>query len=202
MIGPPQPTPIRSNTVGNVTTTLNKVGNEFVISTGAASVVLSYNNTPIGTNGVWKPIGAVQTGQHLRGGVAASAVPASSRSGPLTAPAIMFRTPGIVFAGTSVALESAELTFNQDLNGDNVIGPPQPTPIRSNTVGNVTTTLNKVGNEFVISTGRAASVVLSYNNTPIGTNGVWKPIGAVQTGNTYEVALHLANSNEFQILDH
>ena len=75
---------------------------------------------------------------------------------------------------TSVALATAETTFNQDLNGDNVIG-LNSTPIRSSTVGNVTTTLGMLGNGVVISTG-AASVVLSYNNTPIGINGVWKPI--------------------------
>ena len=178
-----------------MTTTLGVVGNEFVISTGTTSVVLSYNNTPLGTNGVWRPIGAVQTGNTYEVALQLSGT-SEFQIWTIDGTGNYVSDTGIVL-GTSVALELVETTFNQDLNGDNVIG-LNLTPIRSDTVGNVTTTLGVVGNEFAISTG-TTTVVLSYNNTPLGTNGVWRPIGAVQTGNTYEVALQLSGTSEFQI---
>jgi hypothetical protein len=196
IIGPPTAAPIRSNTIGSVTTTLSVLGNEYMISNGTTSVVLSYNGVAVGTNGVWKPIGAVQVGSQYEvafqlSGTSEFDIWTINSSGN-------YVSDGGVVLATSAALEAAELTFNQDLNGDHIIGPPTATPIQSDTVGSVTTTLSMLGNEYTISNG-TTSVVLSYNGVAVGTNGVWKPIGAVQVGSQYEVAFQLSGTSEFDI---
>jgi Tryptophan-rich Synechocystis species C-terminal domain/RTX calcium-binding nonapeptide repeat (4 copies) len=192
----PKSTLVQSNTVGSVTTTLSVLGNEYMISNGTTSVVLSYNGVAVGTNGVWKPIGAVQVGSQYEvafqlSGTSEFDIWTINSSGN-------YVSDGGVVLATSAALEAAELTFNQDLNGDHIIGPPTATPIQSDTVGSVTTTLSMLGNEYTISNG-TTSVVLSYNGVAVGTNGVWKPIGAVQVGSQYEVAFQLSGTSEFDI---
>ena len=75
-----------------------------------------------GQFGAWTPIGAEQTAS---GYEVAWKVPApiSIRSGTPTAAAITSQDIGAV-SGTSTALESLETSFQQDLNGDGVIGLP------------------------------------------------------------------------------
>ena len=170
---------------------------ESVISTGTTSVVLSYNNTPLGTNGVWKLIGAVQTGNTYEVALQLSGT-SEFQVWTINSTGNYVSDIGIV-SGTSVALESAETTFNQDLNGDNVIW---------SSAADADTKQHRWQRDHHPQQGRQRICdqhwhherrQLSYNNTPLGTNGVWKPIGAVQTGNTYEVALQLSGTSEFQI---
>ena len=102
-------------------------------------------------------------------------------------------------SGTSAALESIETSFNDDLNGDGVIGPPPPTVIESNGSMSLLTD----GTNYFLEPNGGTAVKLSYNGAPVtvGQFGGWTPIAAAQTATGYEVALKLAGSDQFTIWD-
>src|SRR5260370_702802 len=99
-------------------------------------------------------------------------------------------------SGASAAIENAETSFHQDLNGDGVIGLPSGTVIQSFGA----TRLVQVGIHFFldnISTG--AGTELKYNSSAVATGeftaaggGTWTLIGAEQTASGYEVAWKVA----------
>jgi len=86
---------------------------------------------------------------------------------------------------TSLALESLETTFNQDLNGDGMIGPTK-TVIQTDGP----TSLTQVANEFFLDNSSGVGPALQLNGAPVvaGQFGGWTPIGAVQTAGGYDVA--------------
>ncbi len=90
-------------------------------------------------------------------------------------------------SATSYALEELELTFNEDLNGDGTTG-PTTTPIATNG----TTTLAQVANQYQLNpAGAETGPFLEFNGGPVTTTSFpagWTPVGAVQTGDGYEVA--------------
>jgi hypothetical protein len=82
-------------------------------------------------------------------------------------------------------LELLESTFNQDLNGDGVIGPTK-TVIQTDG----STSLTLVANEFFLDNSSGVGPALQLNGAPVvaGQFGGWTPIGAVQTAGGYDVA--------------
>jgi hypothetical protein len=88
-------------------------------------------------------------------------------------------------SGSSYALESYELTFHQDLNGDGVIG---PTGTVIQTDGSTSLTLE--GNSYGLNGSSGSGPILQYAGAPVtvGEYGGWAPLGAVQTANGYDVA--------------
>jgi serralysin len=95
---------------------------------------------------------------------------------------------GIV-AGTSVVLESAEITFNQDFNGDGSIGLPRSI-IRTDTNGFGSTSLAQVGNcYFLYAAGGTSGPGMQYNSAAVtaGEFGAFSPFAAVKTASGYEL---------------
>ncbi len=100
--------------------------------------------------------------------------------------------------GTSIALETIETTFQQDLNSDGVIG-PKKTLIQTDG----STSLVEVGNNyFLYAAGTSSGPALEYNGAPItsGEFGAWTPIGAVQiSGGGYDVAWDIPGANTYSV---
>src|SRR6202048_658495 len=155
----------------NGSTSLVEVGsNFFFYPVGQFSgPELSYNGTPFvaGQFGAWTPIGVEQTASGYEvawkvTGADEYTVWNTDSSGNYTSNAI-----GVV-SGSSVLLESLEPSFQQDLNGDGLIGVPGAT------------SLVQVGsNFFFYPVGQFSGPELSYNGTPFvaGQFGGLAPVG-------------------------
>jgi hypothetical protein len=88
-------------------------------------------------------------------------------------------------SGTSLPLESLETVFQQDLNGDGVIG---PTKTLIQTDGS--TSLTEIANQFFLDNSSGVGPALQQNGAPVvaGQFGAWAPIGAEATTGGYDVA--------------
>jgi aryl-phospho-beta-D-glucosidase BglC (GH1 family) len=167
-------------------TSLVEVGNNFYLdsNTGGSGSELKSGGVAVGAGqfGGWVPIGAEQmaTGYEVAwtGGGQYSVWNTDSDGNKISSIG--------AFSATSIALESLETSFHQDLNGDGVIGPP-PTVIES--LGS--TSLVEVGNNFYLdsNTGGSGSELKS-GGVAVGAGqfGGWVPIGAEQMATGYEVA--------------
>jgi serralysin len=105
------------------------------------------------------------------------------------------RYRGIV-SGSSTALKALEPSFQQDLNGDGVIG-TAATVIEAH--GN--TSLTVVGNNYALNpSGGGTGPLLKYGSViTVGQYGAWTFIGAEQISGGYEVALHLPGSDQYTV---
>ncbi len=95
-----------------------------------------------------------------------------------------------VVSGGSYALEDLELSFGEDLNGDGTIG-PTTTSIGTNG------SLALVANQYALESGGTIQAWVEDQGSPITSGGVWAPVGAVKTGNGYEVAWADASANQY-----
>ena len=101
-------------------------------------------------------------------------------------------------AGNSIALESLENTFHQDLNRDGTIG---LVGTRSNRHGS--TSLLKVGNDYDlenISSGTGPELQRGGAAVTVGEYPGWTLIGAEQVaGGGYDVALKNASTGQYSV---
>src|SRR5215472_3757222 len=102
--------------------------------------------------------------------------------------------------GNTPGLEALEPSFQQDLNGDGVIGPP-PTTTVSESFG--ATSLVQVGsNYFLRANGTTTGPELKYAGAPVvaGQFGAGlNPIGAEQTASGYELAWKATGADQFWV---
>jgi serralysin len=181
-------------------TSLVQVGNDYYLDSnttgtgpelqlGGAAVVA-------GQNGAWTPIGAEQTSS---GYEIAWKLPSTNQYVIWnTDSSGNFISHGAVLAANSTALESAEISFQQDLNGDGVIGIPTTTVIES--YGS--TSLVQIGNDYYLesnTTGTGPELQAGGAAVVVGQNGAWTPIGAEQTSSGYEIAWKLPSANQYVI---
>src|SRR5205807_251576 len=85
-----------------------------------------------------------------------------------------------------------EPAFNQDLNGDGLIGPS----------GNGSTSLvESGGNYFLYAAGTTSGPELQYGASAVtsGEFGGWSPIGAVKTASGYDVAWKMAGADGYTV---
>ena len=152
----------------------------------------------------WVPIGAVQT---ATGYQIAWELPGADKymvwnidsNGNYVSNAFSASNIWANVSGSSVALESLEASFHQDLNGDGVTGIPAGTALIQ-TDGS--TSLIQTGNHYYLqSSSTATGPALQFGSTPVvvGQAAPWTPIGAVQTATGYDVAWHEAGTNEYSI---
>ena len=101
-------------------------------------------------------------------------------------------------SSTDAGLEAVEPSFQQDLNGDGVVG-VVPTRVIE-TSG--TTKLWLVGNEYVMQNSGGADITIKYLNAAVtaGQFGIFAPIGAEQTGSGYEVAWKTTNGSNLYVI--
>jgi hypothetical protein len=102
-------------------------------------------------------------------------------------------------SGTSAALQSAEISFHQDLNGDGTIGPAAAPPTVVESFGS--TSLTQVGAEFYLYDSSGAGPSLKYQGTDYvdGQFGSITLIGGEQTATGYEVAWKLPGADEYSV---
>ena len=101
-----------------------------------------------------------------------------------------------VLSGSSLALQSFETIFGEDINNDATIGPKLTTII-----SNGTTTLVQVANQYTLNGSGGTGPTLQYNGSAVTTDqfgaGV-APIGALKTQTGYQVAFALGG-NQFTV---
>jgi hypothetical protein len=197
----PAGTLIQTDTNAFGTTSLTEVGNSFALNnTSGSGPVLQYSGAPItvGEFGNWAPIGAVPTAAGYEvawkeTGASEFQIATVDSNGNMVS-----WTP--VISGSSYTLESAELVFNQDLNGDGVIG-PAGTVIQTDTNSHGTTSLTEVGNSYALDNTTGSGPILQYAGAPVtaGEFGDWAPIGAVPTATGYEVAWKETGTSNYQL---
>ena len=187
----------------NGATSLVQAGSNYFLdpSGGSSGPELKYGGAPVtaGEFGGWLPIGAVQTASGYdiaweSPGANEYTVWSTNSSGNYIANLI----GGV--PGTSYALQAIELTFNQDLNSDGVIG-PFATVIHSDSNSFGTTSLVEVGNSYALYASNGSGPVLQYGGAPVtaGEFGGWLPIGAVQTASGYDIAWESPGANEYTV---
>jgi hypothetical protein len=203
VIGPTQ-TVIQTDTNSLGSTSLTEVASQYFYldGSGGSGPALKYNNAnvTVGEFGNWTPIGAVQTasGYDVAWEVTGAneyTVWSTDSNGNYTGNLI-----GTV-SGNSYALESLEPVFQQDLNGDGVIGPPQ-TVIQTDTNSLGSTSLTEVANLYFYLDGSGGSgPALKYNgaNVTVGEFSNWTPVGAVQTASGYDVAWEVTGANQYTV---
>ncbi|SHL52954.1 Tryptophan-rich Synechocystis species C-terminal domain-containing protein [Bradyrhizobium lablabi] len=191
LIGPPT-TVIQTDG----STSLVEVGNSYYLYTGGVGPSLKIGGAPVvaGQFGAWAPIGAVQTAsgydvayKNLSGDQ--YTVWNTDSNGNL----VSFLAA--LVSGSSIALESLETVFHQDLNGDGLIGPPT-TVIQTDG----STSLVEVGNSYYLYTG-GVGPSLKIGGAPVvaGQFGAWAPIGAVQTASGYDVAYKNLSGDQYTV---
>ena len=167
-----------------------EVGNQYYIyNSGGSDVALTYAGAVVtaGEFGGWTPIGAAQTASGYdvawqMTGANEYTVWATDSSGN-----VISNLTGAV-SGTSYALESLESTFNQDLNGDGVIGVPA-------------TEIQVVSNHYYLDgiSGSGPALQLAGTDVTVSQMGSWTAIAAVQTATGYDVAWKLTGANEYTV---
>jgi len=113
-----------------------------------------------------------------------------------------------VISGTDASLEAIETTFQQDLNGDGIVGPPSsppppPPPAATTTVieSHGSTELVQAGsNYFFYPTGGSSGPEFSYGG-PVTANEFagWAPIGVEATSSGYDVAWQNVGAGQFTV---
>ena len=194
------PVPSNATVIGSSgTASLLAAGNTYLIQpNGNGAVELSQNGAPVtaGQFTGWIPIAAQQT---ATGYQVAWRIPGADQYWVWNTDASGNYVSGAtgVVSGETVALESLETSFQQDLNGDGTIGVPPPTVIES--FGS--TSLLKSGSSYLLAPNGGATVQLSYGGAPatVGQFGSWTPIGAEQTATGYEVAWSEPGADQYWV---
>jgi hypothetical protein len=182
-------------------TSLVQIGNDFFLDGGGTDPELQYGGAAwvAGEWGTWAPIGAEKTatGYEVAFKIAGANIYTvwdTDLNGNITTDPI-----GTV-AGNSTALETLESSFQQDLNGDGVIGVPAGPPVTIESFGS--TSLVQTGSDFFLdSTISGTGPELKYGGAPwvAGEWGAWTPIGTEATATGYEVAFKLAGANLYTV---
>jgi T5SS/PEP-CTERM-associated repeat protein len=179
----------------NGVTRLVQVGNNYELQTAAGGTgpLLKNQGSAVtaSPSAVWAPVGAVKTANGYE--VAwrdASAneytVWNTDLNGNYTSSATG------VLSGASYALENLELSFGEDLNGDGTTG-PTTTSIGANG------SLAQVANQYALESGGNIQAWVEDQGSIVtaSPSAVWVPVGAVKTGNGYQVAWRDASANKY-----
>jgi serralysin len=184
-------------------TSLVQVGNNYFFYPvgGSSGPEFEYQGAPVAAGEyVWSYIGAEQTagGYEVALHVAGTdqyTVWNTDSNGNF----VSNGTGGVVVSGSSSVLESLEPSFHQDLNGDGVIGVPAVPSTVIESFGS--TSLVQVGNNyFFYPVGGSSGPEFEYQGAPVAAGEyAWSYIGAEQTAGGYEVALHVAGTDQYTV---
>jgi len=194
-IGLPPTTPIESNGATKLTTAASLF---YLQDSAGAGPALKFQGTNFvsGQFGAWTPIGAEKTGtgyeiawkfgsanQYTLWNTDANGNYLASMTGAVP--------------GSDLTLQSAEILFQQDLNGDGRIGLPPTAPIESNGA----TKLATAASLFFLQDGTGAGPTLKFQGADFtaGQFGGWTPIGAEKTASGYEIAWKFGATNQYTL---
>jgi serralysin len=110
----------------------------------------------------------------------------------------MVSTPISGVSGTSAALESAEVSFQQDLNGDGVIGLFQQAATIIEQYGSTKLSL-LAANYYFDPVGGGTGQMLKYGGVAYVDVQPWTVIGVEQTASGFEVAWHNTSTNVYTV---
>ena len=206
-IGPPPPPPPTVIEDFGSTSLVEGGSNYFLYPTGGSAVELSYAGAPVVAGqfdqfgGHWAPIGAEQTATGYE--VAWKITGADQYTVWFTDNSGNYLSSVFdVASGASAALQSFETSFQQDLNGDGLIGSYCfPTVIE----GFGSTSLVEGGSNYFLQPTGGSAVELSYGGAPVVAGqfdqfgGHWVPIGAEQTASGYEVAWKVTGADQYTV---
>ena len=187
-----------ANSLG--TTNLTQVGSNYFLYNGSGvGPELKYQGSPVtsGEFGAVTPIGAALTASgyevawHFNGTNNYTVWNADSSGN------FVSDTLGIV-PGNNTTLELLEASFNQDINGDGVIGIPI---IQTDTNSFGTVVLTQVANNYYLYNTGGVGPELKYTSAPVtvGEFGAVTPMGAALTASGYEVAWHFTGTNNYTV---
>ena len=194
VIGPPATIPFTPIEFFGATE-LVQVGNNYFLYhiPGTSGPDLKYGGSDftVGTWGAWAPIGAeaISGGYEVAFKIGADTYTVwdTDTNGNLTTNVLA------TTSGSSTALEALETSFQQDLNGDHVIGVPSA-PGSTTIESHGATALVQTGNNYFLNpVGGGTGPDLKYGGTDftVGAWGAWAPIGAEAISGGYEVAFKL-----------
>ena len=171
------------------TSLVEVAGDYYLENSGGSGPELKYNGALVtaGQTGTWTPIGAEQTSTGYE--VAWKVAGADQYMIWTTRDSNGNYISNV--QGNGVAIESYETSFQQDLNGDGVVGvPTAQAPLNG---------LVQLGGDYYL--GSSAGPDLKYNGALVtaGQTGMWTPIGATQTSTGYEVAWKAAGADQYMI---
>jgi hypothetical protein len=186
------------NSVGS--TSLVEIGSNFYLYSAASGPSLKYSGVAVvaGQFGAMAPIAVEQT---ATGYEVAWKVAGADQYTVWNTDSVGNYISSIVslVSGSSPVLESLETTFQQDLNGDGIIGlPANTTAIEM--FGS--TSLMEVGNNFYLDSNSSGSgPELKYGGAAVvaGQFHGWTPIGAEQTATGYEVAWKMTGGDQYTV---
>src|SRR5205823_5890806 len=94
------------------------------------------------------------------------------------------------------SLQTLELTFQQDLNGDARIGPAATTLEAFGA-----TRLDLIVNQYFLRDSGGAGPALKYQSAPVvlGQFDPWRPIAAEQAGGGYQVVFKNSSAGQFVV---
>ena len=191
------PPPILIESAGSTTLVQSGV-NYFLDAADGSAVEVSYSGAGIvaGQFGAWTPIGAEKTASGYQLALALTGGDQYSIWN-LDANGNFVSAPMGNMAGNNSQLETLEVSFHQDLNGDGRIGLPPPTIIEAAGA----TTLVQSGSNYFLDAADGSAVELSYGGSPVvvGQFGAWTPIGGEKTASGYEVALKLNGADQYTV---
>ncbi|WP_407194076.1 M10 family metallopeptidase C-terminal domain-containing protein [Bradyrhizobium sp. STM 3566] len=182
------------------TTSLVQVGTSYSLNpvAGGTGPQLKYSGAPVAVDmwAGWAPIGAEQTGSGYdvawkNASTGQYNIWSTDSNGNYVTNLLSFSS------GASPALESYELLFHQDLNGDGALGVPT---IAIESAGS--TTLVEVGNNYFLNpVAGGTGPELTFSGAPVTVDmwTDWAPIGAEQTGSGYDVAWKNSSTGQYNI---
>jgi serralysin len=150
-------------------------------------------NVVAGQFGGWTPIGAEQTSTGYQ---VAWKIPGTDQYTIWTTDSSAnYITNNASVSGTSLAIESLESSFHQDLNGDGIIGIPVIEAFGLTSVALVG------GNYYLNNNSSGSGPELKYMGTHVvaGQFGSWTPIGAEQTSTGYQVVWKVPGTDQYTI---
>jgi hypothetical protein len=181
-------------------TSLVQTGSNFVFDKAGGGPELHYDGSAFtaGQWGGWTPIGveATATGYEVAFNLTGTdqyTVWDTDANGNITI------DPTGTVSGESPTLIALEKSFQQDLNGDGMIGNPA-IPITVESFGS--TSLVLTGNDYFLDPkGTSNGPELKYGGTAWtdGEWGGWTPIAAEVTATGHEVAFNLAGTNQYTV---
>jgi 20S proteasome alpha/beta subunit len=183
----------------NGSTVLVRLGSNYFLdpASGGPGIELKLSGSPFvaGQWGAWTPIAAepISGGYEVafKFGANTFTVWDTDANGNITVNALA------TTSGSSAALEALETSFQQDLNGDGITGPPPPPPTITIESKGQTDLAQGGGNFFLFAHGTTNGPELKYGGAPWATGqwGGWAPIGAEAISGGYEVAFKIGTDS-------
>ncbi len=173
----------------------------FTRSAAAAGQKFKYNGSPVTVGTVCRLDAIIAAEQTAGGYEVALQLPGADQytvwNTDINGNVVSNGSGGIV-SGSSTALQSLEPSFQQDLNGDGVIGVVS-TVVTIEAHGNTILAID--GNNYALNpAGGGSGPLLKYGAAvTVGQYGAWTFIGAEQISGGYEVALHLSGADQYTV---